>query len=114
MPEVTGGSMFAVGDVIAQRYDVRALLGQGGMGAVFRVHDRELDEEVALKVLHPALSLDGHALERFRREVKLARRVTHPNVARTYDMGFDRVRFLTMELVAGSAVSALVRDGARP
>jgi tetratricopeptide (TPR) repeat protein/TolB-like protein len=114
MPENTGATLFAAGDVIAGRYEVQALLGQGGMGAVFRVHDRELDEEIALKVLHPALSLDGRALERFRREVKLARRVTHPNVARTFDLGFDRVRFLTMELVAGEAVSALVRDGARP
>lgn len=112
--ENTGANLFATGDVIAGRYEVRALLGQGGMGAVFRVHDRELDEEVALKVLHPALSLDGRALERFRREVKLARRVTHPNVARTFDLGFDRVRFLTMELVAGEPTSALVRDGARP
>jgi serine/threonine-protein kinase len=114
MPEITGATLFAAGDVIAARYEIHALLGQGGMGAVFRVHDRELDEEIALKVLHPALSIDGRALDRFRREVKLARRVTHPNVARTFDIGFDRVRFLTMELVAGAAVSSLVRDGARP
>src|SRR5947208_17008705 len=73
-----------MGSLFAARYEVRELIGAGGMGAVYRVLDRELDEEVALKVLYTAT---GEALERFRREVKLARRVTHPNVARTYDLG---------------------------
>jgi eukaryotic-like serine/threonine-protein kinase len=95
------------GVVIADRYEIRGLLGQGGMGAVYRVLDRELDEEVALKILRPELAATPEALVRFRREVKLARRVTHGNVARTYDLGeYEGVRFLTMELIAGSSLRA--------
>ncbi len=104
-PGVTGAP-----EVFAERYEVRALLGRGGMGAVYRVHDRELDEDVALKVLSAGLAAEPTAIDRFKREVKLARRVTHPNVARTYDVGHHgELRFLTMELVAGDAVSSLVR-----
>jgi len=101
-------------EVFADRYEVRALLGQGGMGAVFRVFDRELDEEVALKVLRVGLASDPSAIDRFRREVKLARRVTHPNVARTYDLGrHEDTLFLTMELVVGESLASLLRS-ARP
>ncbi len=98
-------------DVIAGRYEVRAPLGEGGMGAVFRVLDRELDEEVALKVLHPRLASTPEALVRFRREVKLARRITHTNVARTYDLGVDGERcFITMELLRGESLARRARD----
>lgn len=88
------------------RYRVLSKLGEGGMGAVFQVVDLELDEEVALKVLHSAYAETEGALERFRREVKLARRVTHPNVARVYDLGAaEGVRFLTMELIIGESLA---------
>jgi serine/threonine-protein kinase len=94
------------GVLIAGRYEVLAALGEGGMGAVYRVLDRELREEIALKVLRPELTEADGVLDRFRREVKLARRVTHPNVARTYDLGRDgALRFLTMELVDGEPLS---------
>ncbi len=73
--------------VIGGRYEVLGLLGSGGMGNVYRARDRELDEPVALKVLRPEIAANAAALERFRREVKLARRVTHPNVARVFDIG---------------------------
>ena len=95
-----------VGQVVAQRYEIIAPLGQGGMGAVYRVRDRELGEDIALKVLKPEIADVEGALDRFRREVKLARRVTHPNVARTYDLGhFEGIRYLTMELITGVALS---------
>ncbi len=98
------------GAVFADRYEVLGTLGEGGMGTVFRVLDRELREEIALKVLHAELEGTPGALERFRREVKLARRVTHPNVARTFDLGsHDGVRYLTMELVAGEPLSRHAR-----
>jgi serine/threonine-protein kinase len=101
---------FAVGETLAGRYEVLALLGEGGMGAVYRVRDRELDEHVALKVLKPGPWDASDALARFRREVRLARRVTHPNVARTYDLGHHgAVRFLTMELIVGESVAAAAR-----
>src|SRR5450755_702818 len=72
--------------LLAQRYEILGLVGSGGMGTVYRVHDFELDEVVALKILrHEIVDAPG-IIERFRREVKLARRVTHRNVARVYDI----------------------------
>src|SRR5271155_150086 len=67
--------------VVGERYEILGLLGAGGMGNVYKARDLELDELVALKVLRPELLGEPDAEERFRREVKLARRVTHPNVA---------------------------------
>ena len=82
------------------------------MGAVYAAIDLELDEEIALKVLHPAIAATEGALERFRREVKLARRVTHANVARTYDFGSSGdIRFITMELLVGKPLSNRIDAG---
>jgi tetratricopeptide (TPR) repeat protein len=101
---------FSIGAILAGRYEITALLGEGGMGAVYRAHDRELAEDIALKVLKPELATAPNALGRFRREVKLARRVTHVNVARTYDLGFhDGAYFLTMELITGESLAAFAR-----
>ena len=99
------------GQVIAGRYEVLEVLGAGGMGTVYRARDRELDEIVALKALQRGL-LDGpEALERFRREVKLARRVTHRNVARTFDIGETGAdKFLTMEFVDGPTLGQVIRE----
>lgn len=101
--------------VLAGRYEVLALLGAGAMGTVYRARDRELDEVVALKLLKREFASTG-MVERFRREVKLARRVTHSNVARTYDIGeHEGDRFLTMEFIAGETLAAaLVRRGRLP
>ncbi len=100
-----------LGQVLAERYEVRGRLGAGGMGAVYRVFDRELGEEVALKVLQPEHLGDPANLERFRREVRLARRITHPNVCRVFDLGEDAgAPFLTMELVDGRSLRALLAN----
>ena len=94
---------------IGGRYEILGLLGSGGMGAVYKARDVELDEIVALKMLRPELLDSAAVLERFRREVKLARRVTHANVARTYDIGeHEGEKFLTMEFVDGEPLSALL------
>ncbi|HTR54077.1 MAG TPA: serine/threonine-protein kinase, partial [Kofleriaceae bacterium] len=94
------------GQTIADRYDLLELLGEGGMGAVYRARDRELDELVALKVIRAELARDPIMLERFRLEVKLARRVTHGNVARTFELGRTAdLAFCTMELVDGEALT---------
>jgi eukaryotic-like serine/threonine-protein kinase len=94
--------------LLAGRYALLGMLGAGAMGTVYRAHDRELDEVVALKVLKEELASAG-LIERFRREVKLARRVTHKNVARTYDIGEHAGdRFLTMEFVEGEMLGALL------
>jgi len=109
-PTVSLGGL-PVGTELAERYEVRGWLGEGGMGTVYRVLDRELDEEVALKLLRVELAKTPEALLRFRREVKLARRVTHPNVARTYDLGVHAgLRFLTMELISGESLAARARN----
>jgi len=96
-------------DIVGDRYEILGLVGAGGMGTVYRARDRELDEVVALKVLRGDLSYDPQALARFRREVKLARRVTHKNVARTFDIGaHGGTAFLTMELVQGESLAQLL------
>jgi len=94
-----------VGTTLADRYDLISLLGAGGMGEVYRARDRELDEVVALKMLKREIADSPGIVDRFRREVKLARRVTHKNVARTFDIGeHEGVRFLTMEFVPGESL----------
>jgi serine/threonine-protein kinase len=114
-----GSQVTSAGDapaLVASRYEILAMLGSGGMGTVYRARDRELDEIVALKVLKKELASTQGMLERFRREVKLARRVTHKNVARTFDIGeHDGDRFLTMELIEGEMLGAhLARRGRVP
>jgi serine/threonine-protein kinase len=91
---------------LADRYDILELLGTGGMGEVYRARDRELDELVALKVIRADLADEPALVERFRHEVKLARRVTHANVARTFELGHaDGVVFCTMELIEGESLA---------
>lgn len=92
--------------VLAGRYELLALVGVGGMGTVYRARDLELDDVVALKVLRPEVVATPGMLDRFRRELKLARRVTHRNVARAHDMGEDKdQRFLTMEYIDGEPLA---------
>ncbi len=100
---VAGGALPDGTELVAGRYRIVRWLGGGGMGRVYEAVDTELDERVALKVLRPGLSDD--AIERFRREVKLTRRIQHRNVARMFDIGEHHgEKFLTMELVAGEAL----------
>jgi TolB-like protein/predicted Ser/Thr protein kinase len=95
---------------LAGRYELISLLGEGGMGTVYRARDLALDEIVALKVLRDELSGDEAMLARFRQEVKLARKVTHANVARTFDIGEHGGRkFLTMELIDGVSLAESLR-----
>ena len=102
--------------VLAGRYELSGVVGIGGMGSVYRARDRELDEVIAVKVLRRELIAQPDILERFRREVKLARRVTHTNVARVFDIGEHAgEKFITMEFVDGESLGArLARDGALP
>jgi eukaryotic-like serine/threonine-protein kinase len=95
--------------VLADRYELLGLLGSGGMGTVYRARDLELDELVALKMLKERMWSSAGALERFRSEVKLARRVTHRNVARTFDIGeHGGGKFLTMEFVDGQMLRTVL------
>ena len=100
---VAGSALPDGTELVAGRYRIVRWLGGGGMGRVYEAVDIELDERVALKVLRPGLSED--AIERFRREVKLTRRIQHRNVARMFDIGEHRgEKFLTMELVNGESL----------
>jgi tetratricopeptide (TPR) repeat protein len=84
------------------------------MGAVYRVHDRELDRDVALKVIRPDIVDKPATLERFKREITLASRVTHRNVLRVYDLGeADGLKFVTMQFVDGEDLARLVRREGR-
>jgi serine/threonine-protein kinase len=101
---------FLPGRLIAGRYRIIALLGKGGMGEVYRADDLTLGQAVAMKFLpDEALSNEG-LLERFRNEVRIARRVSHPNVCRVYDVGeVDGQTFFTMEYVDGEDLASLLR-----
>jgi serine/threonine-protein kinase len=85
------------------------------MGVVYRAFDREVGEAVAIKALRPDLGgIDPTPLERFKQELRLARRITHRNVVRTYDLGeVDGVYYITMELVRGTRVATLIREAGR-
>src|SRR5690349_10076648 len=95
---------------IGNRYRVKSLLGMGGMGAVYLVHDKGLDRDVALKLIRSDVAEDPDALERFKREVQLSSRVTHPNVLRSFDLGeSDGIKFLTMQFVDGRDLSTILK-----
>jgi eukaryotic-like serine/threonine-protein kinase len=95
---------------IGHRYRVKSLLGMGGMGAVYLVHDKGLDRDVALKLIRSDIAEDADALERFKREIQLSHRVTHPNVLRVFDLGeADGIQFLTMQFVDGRDLSTILK-----
>lgn len=101
---------FAPGERIAGRYRVIRFLARGGMGEVYEVEDQELRERVALKTVRGDVSRDHLAIERFRREIQLARKVTHPNVCRIFDVSFHGgLIFLTMELLEGETLAQRLR-----
>jgi predicted Ser/Thr protein kinase len=101
---------FLPGRLIAGRYRIIALLGKGGMGEVYRADDLTLGQAVAMKFLPDEATNNEGLLERFRNEVRTARRVSHPNVCRVYDVGeVDGQTFFTMEYVDGEDLSSLLR-----
>ncbi len=99
------------GQVIAERYRIEGLLGEGGMGAVYSAQDLELEEEVAIKVLQVAPGANSEKmLSRFKQEIRLARRIVHPNVCRIYEFGsWGKLKFVTMELVRGETLGRLMK-----
>jgi len=100
-----------VGTMLAERYEIIALLGQGGMGAVYKARDTELDRLVAIKLIRPDLASNPEILRRFKQELILAREVTHRNVIRIFDLGQAKgLKFITMEFVEGQDLRALLRE----
>ena len=101
---------FPPGTIVAGRYRIVGLLGKGGMGRVYRADDLTLGQPVALKFLPPEFLADPARRDRFRAEVRLARRVTHPNVCRVHDLGeIDGQPYISMELVEGGDLTSLLR-----
>ena len=103
--------MLHSGHIFARRYEIRGVLGMGGMGVVYRAWDAELGEAVAIKTLKAeALLAEPAALERFKQEIRLARKITHRNVVRTHDLGeVDGLYFITMEFVEGQSLKHLIQ-----
>jgi serine/threonine protein kinase/Tfp pilus assembly protein PilF len=112
------GPLFHPGDVLADRFRILRLIGSGGMGQVYEALDTELDCSVALKALLPFGQAASQDSARFRRELLLARRVTHPNVCRLFDLNLHKfswggVEFLTMELLEGDTLAELIKKRGR-
>ncbi|HEY2352195.1 MAG TPA: protein kinase [Candidatus Acidoferrum sp.] len=98
------------GTVLGERYEIVRMLGQGGMGAVYHAHDRELEREVALKVIRSDMAANPEILKRFKQELILARQITHKNVIRIFDLGqADGIKFITMEYIEGEDLQGLLR-----
>ena len=101
---------FVPGQMVGDRYRMVALLGRGGMGEVYRAEDLKLGQPVALKFLPRDVEGDADRLQRFLSEVRLALRVTHPNVCRVFDIGETAGRhFISMEFVDGEDLASLLR-----
>jgi tetratricopeptide (TPR) repeat protein len=105
----TGQHVLTSGHLLAQRYEILSLLGEGGMGAVYKARDVELGRMVALKVIRPDLARNRAILDRFKQELILATQVTHRNVVRIYDLGeAEGIKFITMEHVEGEDLAAII------
>ena len=100
-----------IGTILANRYEIVEVLGEGGMGAVYKARDTELDRIIALKVIRPELAKNPEILQRFKQELILARQVTDRNIIRIFDLGeADGIRFITMEYVQGNSLHQILRD----
>ena len=104
-----GATLLEVGTVLGGRYQIQQLLGMGGMGAVYKAHDLEVDRTVGLKVIRPDLAGNPAILARFKQELVLARQVTHRNIIRIYDLNeADGVKFITMEFIEGEDLRTIL------
>jgi serine/threonine-protein kinase len=109
------GTVLVAGQTLANRYEIKKVLGAGGMGMVYKALDKELGETVAIKTLRPEfMEADANALDRFRSEIRLARRISHRNVVRTHDIGeAEGLYYITMEFVEGSSLKDLILSRGR-
>jgi len=104
--------MLVAGQTFATRYEIKGVLGMGGMGVVYRAMDKELGELVAIKTLKTdAMASDPALLQRFKDEIRLARKITHRNVVRTHDLGeVEGMYYITMEFVEGQSLKHLIQS----
>ncbi len=100
----------SIGSTFADRYQVIEELGLGGMGRVYKVLDKTVDEKVALKLLNPDIAAQEQTIERFRNELKLARKISHRHVCRMYDLSeAEGMPFITMEYISGEDLKSLIK-----
>src|SRR5262245_59511155 len=101
-----------VGDVLADKYQVMRILGEGGMGVVVAAQHRELDKLVALKFMHKEVAVQGQAIDRFLREARAAARLTNEHVGRVLDVGRlqDGIPYIVMEYLEGRDLQALLDE----
>jgi eukaryotic-like serine/threonine-protein kinase len=105
------GVLLEPGSVVANRYEILEIIGEGGMGAVYKARDLQLEREVALKVIRPELASDPEILQRFKQELILARLVSDRNVIRIFDLGeAGNVKFITMEYIEGESLHSMLRE----
>src|ERR1700736_431218 len=105
------GSTLFPGAILAGRYEIIQMLGEGGMGTVYKAKDRELDRLVALKVIRAEYANHPETIRRFKQELILARQITHRNVIRIFDLGIaDGVKFITMDFVEGRDLSKILSE----
>ena len=110
-PAVAASDQLTAGSLLAGRYEILQLLGRGGMGAVYKAKDKELDRVIAVKLIRPELAKNQEVLRRFKQELILARQVTHKNVIRIFDLGqADGIKFITMDFVQGQDLHALLLE----
>jgi len=103
--------LLQIGIVLGNRYEILELLGEGGMGAVYKAADREVDRIVALKVIRPEMASNPEILARFKQELLLSSQVTHRNVIRIYDLGEAQgVKFITMEYLEGENLHQILKQ----
>ena len=125
-PLAAPASRLAPDALLAGRYRIAAFLGRGAVGEVYEAFDQELGDAIAIKILRPEIARDERALQRFKREIQLARRVTHPNVCRVFDLvhhtgsttsqtgdSSPGQAFLTMELLRGETLEQLIKRTGR-
>ena len=106
-----GQPILQAGTVLARRYQIVKILGEGGMGAVYKAKDIELNRMVALKVIRAELARNPAIIDRFKQELILAHQVTHKNVIRIYDLGeAEGMKFITMEYIEGEDLRAIIQQ----
>ena len=105
-----GTAVLQIGDLLSGRYEILQLLGEGGMGAVYKARDVELEREVALKVIRPEMAEHPEILQRFKQELILARQITDRNVIRIFDIGeAGKIKFITMEYLEGENLHQILK-----
>ena len=114
MQKAPGAAPFEPGSMVADRYEIRCLLGKGGMGQVYLAHDRQMERHVAIKTMKRQFTSERDAVSRFEREVTLVRQLDHPGIVKLYEThNWNGILFYTMEYVEGKTLRCLLRERQR-